>query len=421
VAILQSGTPGALHRSQDMRCRSLFFSFGSLIAALAWAARADDAAEAGRYLAVVGDCAGCHTNGMQPAYSGGRGFSAGFGLVYSSNITPDRATGIANWSAEQFYRALHRGISPDGRHLYPAFPYPYFTHTSRADTDALFAYLKTLKPVRKATPPDRLMFPFNIRAGMAAWNAMFLDPTPLKSDPTKSARWNRGAYIVNGLGHCGACHTPKNAMFGDRKDAAFTGETIDYWFSANLTGSRRDGLGDWSAADIVQYLKTGRNEHAAAAGSMLEVITTSTSRMRDGDLAAIAEYLKSLPPKTAPPAKPPPRTQMQRGEAVFVAYCSACHLSLSVTDGAKDYPPLAGNTLVQGRKPETVLRIVLEGLQSPQTGNAKTGYSMPSFVALSDDHIADVATYIRNTWGNRASPVSKSDVVRLRKALRGTN
>lgn len=370
-------------------------------------ARSDDAAGRGKYLAVLGDCKGCHTTGGKAPYSGGRGFGASFGTVYSSNITPDRKTGIGGWSKDQFYRALHEGIAADGRHLYPAFPYVYFANVTRPDSDALLAYLKTLTPVRAAKPKDRLRFPFNIRGGLAAWNALFLDKRPFAPDRTHSASWNRGAYIVNGLGHCGECHTPKNVLFGDEKDKAFTGETMDGWFSSNLTGAKRDGLGEWSAKDIAQYLRTGRNAHAAASGSMEEVVTVSTSLMRDGDLAAVAEYLKSLPSrKTTLPAPPDP-ARMARGRAVFAQHCAVCHSSGIA-------PLLAGNTLVQAREPRTVLRIVLEGAQSPSTPGHRPGYSMPGFAALPDGEIADVATYIRNNWGNRASAVSLKDVKVLR-------
>lgn len=387
---------------------------------LASAAHADSAVERGKYLTVLGDCAGCHTNGRQPAYSGGRAFGAAFGVVYSSNITPDKKTGIGGWTNDQFYRAMHEGVSASGKHLYPAFPYAYFTHVSRADTDAIFAYLKTQKPVHYEPPKDRLVFPFNIRTGMLAWNAMFLDNTRFKSDPSKPLAWNRGAYIVNGLGHCGACHTPKNAMFGDKKDAAFTGETVDHWFSANLTGSKGDGLGKWNKADIVQYLKTGQNSHAVAVGSMQEVITLSTSRMLDADLAAIAEYLKSLPSQAAANPKAPPPEQMTQGQAVFVAHCSVCHLSTEPAHGTRAFPLLDGDTVIRARNPTTVLRVLLEGSQSPKTDNAPTGYSMPSFAALSDENIADVATYIRNAWSNRANSVSAKDVTKLRNELRAS-
>jgi mono/diheme cytochrome c family protein len=206
-------------------------------------------------------------------------------------------------------------------------------------------------------------------------------------------------------------------LFGDKKDAAFTGETLDHWFSANLTGSKRDGLGRWSMADIMQYLKTGQNMHAVAVGSMQEVITLSTSKMQDGDLAAIAEYLKSLPAQAEANPKSPRPEQMAKGHAVFVAHCTVCHLSTESAHGSREFPLLDGDTVIRARNPTTLLHLLLEGSQSLQTDNAPTGYSMPSFAALNDENIADVATYIRNGWGNRAGAVSTNDVTKLRKDL----
>jgi len=366
---------------------------------------------------MLGDCAGCHSSGADSAYSGGLPFTAAFGTVYSPNITPDRTTGIGQWTAGQFYRAMHEGIAANGAPLYPAFPFVYFTHVSRADSDAIFAYLKTLKPVRAAPPENKLVFPFNLRALMWFWDALFFKPGAFHADPSKSAQWNRGDYIVNGLGHCAACHTPKNALFGDETSKAFTGGTEEYWFSANLRGNTHDGLGKWNVADIVTYLRTGRNSYASAAGSMQEKVEQSTSHMNNADLTAIAVYLKSLPPWPEQAPSAPNQHTMQLGQAVFVEHCSVCHLAAD----SRDYPKLAGDTLVMGRDPLTVERIILEGAQSAVTPNAKTTFSMPSFAALSDDDIAAVASYIRNSWGNRASPVSRGDVAKLRKALQAAN
>jgi mono/diheme cytochrome c family protein len=393
--------------------------------ALALPAQADDSVARGKYLSILGDCAGCHTGPHSPAYSGGLPFTAAFGTVYSSNITPDRKTGIGNWSADQFYRALHQGIAADGSHLYPAFPYAYFTRISRAETDDLFAYLKTLKPVRHAPTPNRLLFPFNIRAVMIVWDWLFLNDARYRPNPHQSAAWNQGAYLVNGLGHCAACHTPKNIMFGDEKSEALTGAVLDNWFSADLTGSKFGGLGKWSVVDLAHYFATGRNQYATAAGSMQEKVTTSTSHMTDDDGMAISIYLKSLParPRVLPTA--PDATQMALGEAIFVARCSACHLPPGIPDqpggGAlSDYPKLAGDTLVLGRDATTVARIILEGAESPVTTHENTTYSMPSFVALTDNEVADVATYIRNAWGNKAPAVKAGDISNLRRAVATT-
>ncbi|HEX3753747.1 MAG TPA: cytochrome c, partial [Rhizomicrobium sp.] len=382
------------------------------------AARADDAVARGRYLAVLGDCAGCHTTPHGPAFAGGLPFSASFGTLYSSNITPDKQTGIGNWTADQFYRALHEGVAPGGRRLYPAFPYFYFTLLSRTDSDALFAFLKAQKPVHSTPPANQLHFPFNFRVVMVFWNWLFLQEGPYKPDPAKSLAWNRGAFIVNGLGHCAACHTPKNILFGDETSKSLTGAVEEEWFSANLTGNPHGGLGKWSRADIVRYLATGINKYATAAGTMQEKVSSSTSHMSDADRNAIAVYLKSLPGKGTQHAEKPEPEVMHHGAAIFVATCQECHQAPGTPDmpgtNLPVYPKLAGDTLVVGRDPTTVVRIILEGASSPTTPNAPNTFSMPGFAALSDSDIAAVATYVRNSWGNSAPPVAKEQVTTLR-------
>jgi len=399
------------------------FSQGILLAAfLVLPAHAEDAVSRGRYLAILGDCAGCHTAAHGPAFAGGLPFHAQFGTVYSTNITPDKTTGIGAWSAEDFYRALHSGIAPGGKHLYPALPYVYFTRITRQDSNDLFAYLKTLKPVRRPPTPDKLLFPFNLRFGLAFWNALYLDKTTPAIPPDAGAAWKRGEYLVNGLGHCGGCHTPKDILFGDIKSRSLTGGTVDHWFAANLTGNPTDGLGKWNHDDVVRFLATGRNRYATAAGSMQEKVTSSTSHMTDADRDAIATYLKSLAPAGPQASRPAQTQQIAAGEAVFVARCKACHQPPGQPDQPgpgplPDYPKLAGDTLVLGRDPTTVLRIILQGASAPVTPNAPGTYSMPAFATLSDRQVADVATYIRGSWGNHASPVSRTDVKRLRAAL----
>jgi mono/diheme cytochrome c family protein len=388
--------------------------------ALCWlvgtASAGDDPVARGRYLADLGDCAGCHSAPHRPAYSGGLPFSASFGTVYSANITPDRETGIGDWTEQQFYAALHQGIRPNGAHLYPAFPYAYFALIDRADTDALFAYFRTLPPARVLPHPNQLGFPFNLRAVMWFWDELFLDQGLFRAETTKTAAWNRGAYLVRGLGHCGACHTPKDRLFGDEMARAYQGGVVDNWFSANLTPNPRDGLGAWQITDIVEFLKTGRNAFTAAAGSMQDVITFSTSRMTDADLTAIATYLKTLPPaaETLPPA--PDLESMQAGEATFAQSCVACH---APPDAAvpPDYPKLAGDTMVLGRDATSVVRILLAGDQSAATASSKTNYSMPSFATLNDTELANVATFVRNAWGNRASAVTSREVADLRRSI----
>lgn len=367
----------------------------------------------GRYLAVLGDCVICHTRkgaGTAP-FAGGYPLHAAPGTVYSSNITPDRETGIGKWTPGQFHRALHDGISADGRHLYPAFPYAYFARLSRADSDALFAYLRTVKPVRYRPPRNRLVFPANIRGGMRVWNLLYLSGAAVKPDPSKSGDWNRGRDIVLGIGHCGACHSPKNFLFADTSGTSLQGNLVDGWFAPNLTGSKRDGLGDWSASDIEQYLKTGESRFSRAAGSMRDVVAQSTSRMTDADRRAVAAYLKSLPPVVLrAPHAPGPGT-MRAGQATYVARCASCH-GLEGR-GTRAYPALARNTLVQAVDATTISRVILQGAEAARPD----GYAMPAYPVLGDAALAALVTYIRNAWGNRAGSVSSKDVARLRHSL----
>lgn len=377
-----------------------------------------DAVAQGRYLAAAGDCAACHTKIGGAAYAGGRPINTPFGAIFSANITPHRATGIGDWSADEFYRAMHNGVGHGGKRLYPAFPYPYFTRLSRADSDAMFAYLRTVPAVAQVSPANRLPFPLNIRFLMRIWNAMFFKPRTFVDDPTRSAEWNRGAYLVQGPGHCGACHTPKNFLAADRKGRNLQGARLDNWAAVNLTGDASDGLGSWSRADIVEFLRTGRNARAAAAGSMSEVVYYSTSRMSDADLAAMATYLKDAAPSgRQAPATAPDAATIRIGEAIYVDNCSACHRS----DGrgvSRLFPPLVGDTVAQSPDPTTIARLILTGARSIPTPGAPTPLAMPPYGAkLSDAQIAAVATYVRNSWGNAAPTVAASQVARLRHRL----
>jgi len=382
----------------------------------------------GHYLAVLGDCAGCHTRSGGAPFTGGQPFKSGFGTVYSTNITSDPQTGIGGWTQAQFYRALHDGIAADGTHLYPAFPYIYFRRLSRQDTDDLFAYLHTLQPVHRNPSPNRLAFPFNIRAMMVFWNWLFRPADGYKPDGTSnkphSASWKRGEFLVNGPGHCAACHTPKNMLFGDVSGQALTGATVSHWFAANLTSAQQGGLGKWSLEDVRTYLRTGRNRYATAAGTMQEKVSSSTSHMTNNDQLAIATYLKSLSANgLSGDAAKPDAQQMKAGDAVFVQHCEVCHQPPQKVDALNkdaplpDYPQLGGDTLVLGRDPTTVLRVILEGAEAPDTPGKASGYSMPSFATLSDQQVADVATYIRASWGNQASPVTADTVTTLRDAI----
>lgn len=370
--------------------------------------------EQGRYLAVLGDCASCHTRPGGAPFAGGLPLKTPFGAIYSANITPDKDTGIGSWSEADFYRSMHEGGDDQKHHLYPAMPYPYYTLAPRSEVDAIRAYLMSVKPVGYMPPANTLPFPLNIRWGLTFWNWLYLKEGTWRPAAGRSAAWNRGAYIVEGLGHCGACHTPKTLAMGDKRDDALQGGVIDNWFASDLNGDRRGGLGSWTGADIVEFLKTGRNARSSASGSMSLVVQVSTSKMTGADLAAIAVYLKSLPAaKSGAPANPK-STTMAQGRAIYVDACSACHK----VDGSgvpRFFPPLAGNANVQSSDPTTLDRFILTGTQVAATEARPTALSMPTFAwKLTNAQAAAVATYIRNAWGNAASPVSADTVGKLR-------
>jgi mono/diheme cytochrome c family protein len=371
----------------------------------------------GRYLVMAGDCVACHTRKDGRPFNGGRGLNTPFGVIYSPDITGDTATGLGTWTNAQFFRALNEGIAADGTHLYAAFPFPHFTIVTRADADAMLAYLKTIPGTAYTPPPNALPFPLDLRLSAAAWHLMFFSDRSFQADATKTTAWNRGAYLVEGLGHCGACHTPKDAFGAEVASRRFEGAKLDNWVAPDLTGNPRTGLGRWTAADIVEFLKTGRNAHSAAAGAMAEVVSYSTSQLSDADLNAIATYLKSVPASpNSNPTAPDART-MKAGAAVYFDSCTACH-HVEGHGSERLFPPLAGSAVAQQSDPTNVIRLILAGGRAAPTPTRPTSVSMPSFAwKLTNQEIADVATYVRNSWGNRAGPVSADDVATLRKTL----
>jgi mono/diheme cytochrome c family protein len=374
--------------------------------------------ERGRHLVDAGDCVACHTVAGGTPFAGGRPIETPFGTIYSPNITPDRETGIGAWSEEDFYRALHEGVRPDGARLYPAFPYPYFTKLTRDDVKAMRAYLDTLGPVRSPQRNVALTWPLNHRVVMRGWNLMFFKPGTFVPDPHKSAEWNRGAYLVQGAGHCGGCHTPKNTLGADETSKRLLGGNFQNWFAPKIADNMRDGIGSWSVDDIVEYLKTGRNKHSGAAGPMAEVVADSTSKLPDTDLRAIASYLKDVDGGTPATASKPDDKVMAAGKAIFVDSCSACHQA----DGKgvpRMFPPLQHDANVQQSDPSTVIRVILQGARTVATDQRPTPVAMPAYDwKLKDDQVAAVASYVRNAWGNSAPAVSADDVRKLRDAVR---
>jgi len=395
----------------------------------------------GRYLATAGDCISCHSRPGGPAFSGGRALNTPFGVIYSANITPDANTGIGAWSEQQFERALRSGVAADGTHLYPAFPYTAYTKVSDQDVHAIYVYLRTLKPVNYAPPQNKMSFPFSLRALLAGWKAMFLDAGRYVPDPSRSDEWNRGAYLTQGLGHCGACHTPRNVFGAERGSQAFTGAdylddindevvdsritpmdeiTVRTWSSANLTQAP-SGLGAWSVEAIAQYLKTGHSARAAAFGPMSEVVANSTSHLTDRDIHAIAVYLKSLAPATQnAPGKASAQT-LKAGAIVYTTRCADCHLPSGLgvprgpeADASKTAPPLAGSAALQAPNPATLINVILYGAHEAVLTDGSwpkmSGFELS--VGLDDEQIAALCTYLRSSWGNQAGTVDAAAVAK---------
>ena len=397
---------------------------GSEIAAVAVADGARQV-ERGRYLAHASDCIGCHSTRGGAAYAGGRTIPTPFGELYSPNITADATTGIGAWSADDFWRALHNGKSRDGQFLYPAFPYTDYTKISRADSDAMYAFFKTVAPVAQANRAPALRFPFNQRYLLAGWRALYFRPGVFQADPARSVQWNRGAYLVQGPGHCNACHANRNVVGATGNGADLAGGLIPVlgWYAPSLTSNQESGLGDWAARDVVDLLQTGVSNHGAVFGPMAEVVSDSLQYLTREDLGAMAVYLQSLPAtvpadgldKAAPLTGTELRRQ-QRGAALYRDQCVACHQA----DGRgapPAYPPLAGNQAITTVSSINAIRMVLNGGYPPATAGNPRPYGMPPFgPALDDEDVASVVTYIRSAWGNRAVPVSALEVRRYRAA-----
>jgi alcohol dehydrogenase (quinone), cytochrome c subunit len=401
----------------------------------------------GAYLAKAADCAGCHTAAPVPTqpgaapkltvpFAGGLGMSSPFGTIYSSNITPDLVNGIGRYTYDEFSRALREGIAPGGKRLYPAMPFPSFAKMSDDDLHALYAYfMHGVKPVAAPAPQTHLPFPFSQRWALTFWDWAFVPGGRYKAEPAHDAQWNRGAYLVQSLGHCGACHTPRGPAYEERGydgDAHLylTGGTNDHWFAPNLTGDPGSGLGRIGAPELAAFLKHGHGAGLVTFGSMVQVVEDSTQYMSDNDLAAIAAYLKSLPAREpAGQYDGQSRAALQTvqalktgdvehpGAGIFLSYCARCHQQ----DGngvAQKYPRLAGNPAVLGAQTTSLVRLLVEGGGSPNTEGGPPPRKMPAFAGkLTDAEMAAVLTFIRNTWGNAAPPVTTRDVRSVRSAI----
>jgi mono/diheme cytochrome c family protein len=412
--------------------------------AAAPASPGDALIEKGKYLATAGDCISCHTRPGGEEFAGGLPLKTPFGTIYTANITSDKDTGIGGWTEDQLKRAMREGIADDGDHLYPAFPYTAYTKVTDEDIHAIYAYLQSLKPVKYNPPANEMSFPYSQRGLLTVWNKLFLKTGPYTPDTSQSAEWNRGAYLVEGLGHCGACHTPRNQLGGERTSQALTGGTyndaivdsvheneivkqdnmIRPWSAVNLTSSPQ-GLGAWSIEEITAYLKTGHNARAGAFGPMAQVVTNSTSKLTDADAHAMAVYLKSLPPMAQDMEKAPSADQMQKGEIAFTVRCGDCHLPTGLgspktadADPTKVSPPLVGNAVVMAHDPATLINTILYGAHEDVLDD-KAWPKMPGFeldfgLGMDDEQVAALASYVRNSWGNKGSAVDAKDVAKQR-------
>jgi mono/diheme cytochrome c family protein len=413
------------------RLKALAAALSLFGAAVAANAQQPAPVDQGEYLARAGDCVACHSVRGGKAFAGGLRMGTPMGVIYSTNITPDPETGIGQYTLEDFDRAVRSGIARDGHRLYPAMPYPSYAKISDDDLKALYTFfMKDVPPVKQANKPNEIPWYLSPRWPLALWNAAFAPKPGYVAREGRDAAWNRGAYLVEGLGHCGACHTPRGWAFQEKalddSDGAYLqGAELDAWFAPNLHGDTRTGIGKWSQDDIVAFLKSGHNDKAVAFGSMLDVVNNSTPYLNDQDLQAMAVFLKSLPPtareaeftyddsatKTLESGQP-----QQPGAAIYLGACAACH-GLDGKGQVQFMPPLAGNPVVLDANPASLINLVLNGADPIVVKGVPDPYRMPQFrVQLNDEQIAQVLSFVRGAWGNGAGAVSANRVKELRQA-----
>ncbi|GGY21696.1 cytochrome c [Paludibacterium paludis] len=407
----------------------------ALMAGTVRAASAFDAASVkrGEYLARAGDCIACHARPGGSQMSGGLGLPTPVGTLYATNITPDRETGIGRYSFREFAAAVREGVRKDGATLYPAMPYPSYSIISDEDMRDLYAYFMAgVRPVRQVNRAADIPWPLSLRWPLALWRRLFAPQVAAyRPDPARDAIWNRGAYLVKGPGHCGACHTPRGVAFQekalDERDgpAFLAGATIGGWFAKSLRREGADGLGRWSEKEIAELLGTGRNSHSVAFGAMAEVVAHSTRHLSEGDLGAIARYLASVSGGTAARELATRSTTFQdlaagrysgAGAVIYMERCVVCHRQDG--EGVEHlFPALARSSVVNSPDPASLIRIVLEGSRLPPVRHEAFVPAMPSLAALSDREVADVMSFVRASWGNTAPEVTERDVGKVRRLL----
>ncbi|MYN27276.1 c-type cytochrome [Duganella sp. CY42W] len=381
----------------------------------------------GEYLARAGDCIACHSAAGKPAFAGGLAIDSGHGIIYSTNITPDKQHGIGTYSEKQFADAVRKGVRADGTHLYPAMPYTSYAKVNDADIKALYAFFQSgVKPAAYDPPATKMNFPFNMRWGMGVWNYLFADTKPFVAQAGWSDKVTQGAYLVEGLGHCSSCHTPRGFAMNEKagnsgQEKFLAGGELNDWPVPSLRGLPR-----WSEAQIVDYLQTGRNHGSAVAGEMTSVVEHSTSQLQDADLQAVAAYLKQLTPvpPRGPAVKPQGKEETARkltaavnltlGERLYLDNCAACHF-VNGKGASRVFPELDGATVINADNPTALVNVVLHGARTPSTEKAPSILVMPGFSRrLSDAEVASLATFLRQGWSNSADSVSERDVAKIR-------
>ena len=388
------------------------------------------------YLARAADCVACHSIPGGKGFAGGLKMGTPLGAIYSTNITPDRETGIGKYSLADFDLAVRYGIAKDGHHLYPAMPYPSYVKLADADVVALYRFfMKQVPPVHQANLKSEIPAILSFRWPVALWNFFFAPSVSYVAKSDRDAVWNRGAYLVQGPGHCGACHTPRGIgmqekALDDSSANFLAGEELDAWYAPSLRGDMQTGLGTWSTKDIGEFLEHGHNRVGSAFGSMTDVINNSTSYFSDSDIDAIAVYLKSLPARSAQPAvaydsattdalRNSPTTQP--GAAIYASDCASCH-GFDAKGFTSYMPALAGNPVVLDENPSSLINVLLNGSVPLVAKGAPDAYRMPQFrQQLSDQDAADVITFMRNRWGNQAPVVTATQVAKLRKTTNPTS
>lgn len=388
----------------------------------------------GKYLAIAGDCMACHTAHGGKPFAGGLALASPLGDIYSTNITPSKTAGIGNYTLEQFTRALRAGVRADGAHLYPAMPYTSYAQVSDADVKALYAYfMHGVAPVDTRAPETKLPFPFDIRLAMAGWNLLFLDDQPYKPVPDKGELWNRGAYLVRGLAHCSACHTPRNTLMAEDASQDLGGAYVGPWYAPNITSDANSGLGGWSEQEIIEYLSTGHTAKAQASGPMMEAIDFSLRHLSNNDLKAIAVYLKSVPAiheaadtkavfdwgsasdklDTVRGAAWPSNPDQMTGAQLYDAHCASCHQAQAQGSFKGGLPALFHNTATGRLQTNNLVLTILDGIHLPAQGN---GVVMPGFRdVMSDAQVATLGNYLMQAYGNPAGKVTAEQVAALRK------